>query len=142
MGLQAVLAPNAVDGGVPEPLGLRHRPHAPVRGTGRDGVERRLDHRLDLLRPDHGLAARPRLLEGESRHTPAREALAPEQNGWATHPDLTGDGSIRPAGGGKQDDPGPLHEFLRRTARADEEFEALALGGIEGEDSCGLEHGS
>src|SRR5205085_6559766 len=71
-------------------------------------------------------------------HASARAALPPQQDGWAAHPHLTGDGSIRPTGRREQDDPGPLHELRRRAAHADEEFEARARGGIEREDSCWL----
>src|SRR5947209_1715000 len=76
-----------------------------VRRTRRGRVEGRLDHGLDLLRTDDGLAARPRLLEGQPRHAATGEALAPEQHGWAAHPDLAGDRGFGPASGGEQDDP-------------------------------------
>ena len=133
MGLQAVLTPDAVDGGVPEPLRLRHRAHAPVRGGGRRSLERRVDHGLDPVRPNRGLAARARLFVGEPGHAAAGEALAPEKHCRAARPHFAGDGSIRPAGGGQQDDPGPLHQLLGCGAGAHEEFETLALVGVEGD---------
>jgi hypothetical protein len=140
MGLEAVLPPDAVDGGVPEPLRLRHRAHAPVRGGGRRGLERGVHHGLDLVRPDRGLAARAGPFVGEAGDAPAGEARAPEQHGRAAHPHLPGDGGVGAAGGGEQDDPRPLDELLGRGARAHEELEALALAGVEVQRLRGLEH--
>ena|SRR5205809_1060093 len=49
------------------------------------------------------------------------------------------DPRIPPAGRSEQDDPSPLHQLLRRVARADEEFEMLALVKVESEGPCRLE---
>jgi len=141
MRLQAVRTSDAVDGGVSAPLRPRHRAHAPLRGGRRRGVQRCLDYGLDLVRPDRGLAARAGLFVVESGHAAADEALALQEHGRAAHADLAGDSGIRPSGGGEQDEAGPLDQLLGGVARAHEEFEALALVGVEGEGLYRLEHG-
>ena len=107
--------------------------------TGRVALQQ--GSRTSVLSLDRGLAARAGLFVVESEHAAADEALALQEHGRAAHSDLAGDSGIRPPGGGEQDEAGPLDQLLGGVARAHEEFEALALVGVEGEGLYRLEHG-
>jgi hypothetical protein len=73
MGLQPVLAPDALNRTSAQPLRLRHGAQAPVRGRGRGCGQGRFDDPLHDLWGEGRVAARPRFLVRQRGHAGGRE---------------------------------------------------------------------
>ena len=116
MRLQPERVPNAADGHVTQPDGLRHVARTPVRRPARRGFQRANHHLLDLLVGDRPLGAGPRLIV-QPVQSLADEATAPFADRARRHMQASRHDLAVDALGARQDD-ARASRHVRRRSRA------------------------
>src|SRR3954451_9935587 len=120
MRLQAVLAPDLLDGGVAQANRPGQAARAPVRGVRR---HRALHHRAHLVRPDHRRPPRTWPVAQQAIHAFGDEPFPPPPNRALGFADLTHDRHRANTRGRQQHDPRPPHVFLLHTRGGDDGFQ-------------------
>jgi hypothetical protein len=120
MRLQAVLAPDLLDGGLAQANRPGQAARAPVRGVRR---HRALHHRAHLVRPDHRRPPRTWPVAQQAIHAFGDEPFPPPPNRALGFADLTHDRHRANTRGRQQHDPRPPHVFLLHTRGGDDGFQ-------------------
>src|SRR3954468_13047097 len=120
MRLQAVLAPDLLDGGLAQANRPGQAARAPVRGVRR---HRALHHRAHLVRPDHRRPPRTWPVAQQAIHAFGDEPFPPPPNRALGFADLTHDRHRANTRGRQQHDPHPPHVFLLHTRGGDDGFQ-------------------